>query len=158
MIQKPIKKPGMETLEATMAVGIRPGQITDEIGSVGFLYCFFSTIAVNLEPSGWGSRFPLIMGNLYKGELSSTEANAALIELRTIELELSQINPGNVVWSYEEPNILPPWGREISGDITSLGNYFMTSSGRELIPMLEEILIEAAEHNDDSYPVEVVKY
>lgn len=98
------------------------------------------------------------MGNLYKGELPSTEANAALIELRTIELELSQINPGNVVWSYEEPNILPPRGREISGGITSLDNYFMTSSGRELIPMLEEILIEAAEHNDDSYPVEIVKY
>ncbi|MGA6148269.1 Imm70 family immunity protein [Stenotrophomonas sp. NPDC077461] len=41
-----------------MTIGIRFGQMTDEIGSADFLYCFFSAITVNLEPSGWGSRFP----------------------------------------------------------------------------------------------------
>ncbi|HEN8798627.1 TPA: hypothetical protein U8251_001185 [Pseudomonas putida] len=141
-----------------MTIGIKFGQITDEVGSIDFLYCFFSTIAVNLEPSGWGSRFPIIMKNLYSGRLPSTEAEAALLELKTIKSELSRINPEKVVWSYEDRDILPPWGNEISKDITSLSNYFVTSSGRELIPLLEEILVEASEHSDDDSIVEIVKY
>lgn len=141
-----------------MTIGIKFGQITDEVGSIDFLYCFFSTITVNLEPSGWGSRFPIIMKKLYSGKLPSTEAEAALLELRTIKSELSKINPEKVVWSYEDRDTLPPWGSEISKDITSLSNYFVTSSGRELIPLLEEILVEASEHNGDNHVVEIVKY
>ncbi|WP_060480060.1 Imm70 family immunity protein [Pseudomonas monteilii] len=141
-----------------MTIGIKLGQITDEIGSSEFLYCFFSTIAVNLEPAGWGSRFPAIMKGLYSGKLPSSDAEAALIELRSIKFELSKISPKNVVWSYEDRDIPPPWGNDISKDITSLENYFVTSSGRELIPLLEEVLVEASEQNNGNTIVEIVKY
>lgn len=141
-----------------MTIGIKLGQITDEIGSSEFLHCFFSTIAVNLEPTGWGSRFPVIMKSLYSGKLPSSDAEAALSELRSIRSELSKISPQQVVWSYEDRDILPPWGSDISKDITSLENYFVTSSGRELIPLLEEILVEASEQNNDNCSVEIVKY
>jgi hypothetical protein len=32
-----------------------------------WLHSFFSTIAYQLEPEGWGSRFPALMNELYAG-------------------------------------------------------------------------------------------
>lgn len=54
-----------------MTIGIKLGQITDEIGSSDFFHSFFSTIAGNLEPEGWGSRFPTMMNTFYAGKLES---------------------------------------------------------------------------------------
>ena len=44
-----------------MAVGLKLGSITDEIGTSDFFHSFFLTIAGNLEPKGWGTKFPVIM-------------------------------------------------------------------------------------------------
>ena len=41
-----------------------------QIGSGDFLHAFFSTVAYNLENMKWGSRFPVIMKELYQGHLS----------------------------------------------------------------------------------------
>jgi hypothetical protein len=57
----------LQNQEQVMGVGIQLGRITDEIGSGDFLYAFFSTITGNLEPDGWGSRFPILMRQLYAG-------------------------------------------------------------------------------------------
>ena len=37
---------------------------------------------------------------------------------------------------------MPPWESNISADITDLSNYFVTSTGRDLISSLKEILEE----------------
>lgn len=44
---------------------------------------FFSTVAVNLEESSWGSRFPMIMNKLYQGSLEYENVNKALEEINT---------------------------------------------------------------------------
>ncbi|WP_313217975.1 Imm70 family immunity protein [Stenotrophomonas sp.] len=62
------------------------------------------------------------------------------------------------MWRHEDRDTLPPWGREISKDITSLGNYFVTSSGRELIPLLQEVLTAASGHSDENRTIEMVQY
>lgn len=64
-----------------MAVGFNVGFFWYQIGSGSFLHSFFSTVAVNLENSNWGSRFPLIMNKLYQGSLESEYVNVALMEL-----------------------------------------------------------------------------
>ena len=64
-----------------MTVGIKVGSNTDKIGSPAFLHAFFSTISGNLEPNGWGSRFPAIMNKLYQGSISALEVTAAIEEL-----------------------------------------------------------------------------
>jgi hypothetical protein len=125
-----------------VAVGIKLGQITDEIGSPSFFAAFFSTICGNLEPRGWGSRFPLLMNRLYQGELNQSQAANALTELQTIRAELADIPPAAVIWDIEDRSQQPPWGSEISEDITDLSNYFVTSTGRDLIGVLEEVLVE----------------
>ncbi|WP_219726630.1 Imm70 family immunity protein, partial [Vibrio vulnificus] len=71
-----------------MAVGIKVGCITDEIGTSDFFHAFFSTVSANLEVNGWGTRFPILMGKLYQGRLEPNFADIAIMELRQIHREL----------------------------------------------------------------------
>ncbi|QPI62597.1 immunity 70 family protein [Vreelandella venusta] len=126
-----------------MAVGIKVGSITDEIGTPDFFHAFFSTVSFNLE-KGWGSRFPHLLTNLYQGGLEAAFAENALAELEQVKEELSAFSPEQVVWDIEDLSKQPPWGSDISQDITSLANYFVASTGRDLIEILLEALDEAA--------------
>jgi len=132
-----------------MAVGITVGQITDEIGTADFLHAFFSTISAHCDADQWGSRFPRLFA-LYRGELRAGDAAAALTELREAKLALSQLPPQHVVWDIENPRVRPPWGDNISPDITSLGNYFVSSTGRDLFALFEEALVEASQEGRDA--------
>ena len=104
-----------------------------EIGSSSFLHSFFSTISKNLEPMGWGSRFPTLMLKFYEGELPHKFAEDADIELNIIAREFSHLSPSLVVWDIDNLEKNPPWDDEISEDITDLSNYFVTSDGKNLI-------------------------
>ncbi|WP_439450029.1 Imm70 family immunity protein [Stenotrophomonas sp. ATs4] len=132
-----------------MTVGIRLGQITDEIGSRNVLYAFFSTIAGNLEPDGWGSRFPILMRQLYAGRLQQSDAAEALAELHRVRCELAELPPARVIWSFEERIQRPPCGDDIAPDIESLATYFVTAHGRDLIALLAEVF-EALQEGEDT--------
>ena len=123
-----------------MSVGIQVGSIIDEIGSSDFFYAFFSTVSSHCEPNGWGSRFPALMTSLYDGSLEPQDVSRALTELAQAKVILSNISPDKVVWDFENHSVQPPWGKNISASITSLGNYFVTSTGRDLFAVLDEAL------------------
>jgi len=123
-----------------MTVGLKIRSITNEIGTGSFFNAFFSTIHANLESDKWGERFPIIMNDLYQGEISKANAEKALQELNEITSELSQLSPDKIVWDVEDRNARPPWGNDISSDITDLSNYFVTSTGRDLIETIRQCL------------------
>lgn len=129
-----------------MAIGIKVGSITDEIGNPDFFHAFFSTVSFNLE-EGWGVRFPVLCNNLYQGGLEAGLAARAVAELKQVKEELAAFDPSHVIWDIDDLSKQPPWGSEISPDITSLANYFVTSTGRDLLSTLVEALDEAATHN-----------
>ncbi|QTN20364.1 immunity 70 family protein [Brevundimonas sp. AJA228-03] len=120
-----------------MTVGFKVGSITDEIGSSDFFHAFFSTIAVRLEPA-WGARFPVLMTKLYQGELRQEDAVLALGELATVQSELRAFPPSQIMWDHDDKSKSPPWGTDIAATITDLSNYFVTSTGRDLIETLRE--------------------
>lgn len=123
-----------------MAVGFRVGNIVDEIGTHDFLHAFFSTISYHLEPQGWGSRFPELMNELYQGKLDAIKAAKILADLNQIKEELRSYPPDKVVWDIENLFESPPWGTNISSDITDLSNYFVTSTGRDMFDVLIECI------------------
>jgi len=133
-----------------MAVGIRVGGVTDELGAASFLHSFFSTISHRLEPSGWGTRFPTLMNQLYQGHLSGADAGAAVAELKLARDELRDFAPDQVVWDIEDLSARPPWGDDIADTITNMSNYFVTSTGRDLIETLLEALEEAHKTAQDA--------
>jgi 2,3-bisphosphoglycerate-dependent phosphoglycerate mutase len=120
-----------------------------EIGSSPFLKAWFSTIFVRLESGRWGSLFPAIMNDFYAGRLASAKAPQALKELQEIRTRLSRLPPEQVVWDFENLQARPPWGSQISPHITSLGNYFVTSDGDDLIEALADALEEAIRDGHD---------
>ncbi len=133
-----------------MPVGIKVGSITDEIGAPSFVQAFFSTVSVHCEPNGWGSRFPHLMKELYQGRLSVDSAAAALEELNEAKIQLSTLSPSKVVWNIENREAQPPWGKNIAPTITHLGNYFVSSTGRDVFNLIEEALGAAIEEKQDA--------
>lgn len=73
------------------------------------------------------------MRDLYGGALSDKSALTALDEMRAIRRELSLLPPSQIVWDIEHPGSLPPWGAEIGSHVENLAQYFVTSTGRNLV-------------------------
>lgn len=115
------------------------------VGTGDFLNSFFSTVAVKLEGSAWGSRFPIIMRELYSGCLPKDQVKAAQEELDLIQSDLAQLPPSAIVWDFEDLSARPPWGDEISPDIHHMADYFVTSDGRNLLTALKAAFQTALE-------------
>lgn len=130
-----------------MAVGLSVNFFWYQVGSGDFLHSFFSTIAYNLEDNNWGSKYPVIMNQLYQGEIDCEELDIALVELEDIYQNLKKFSVEKVVWDIEDLTKRPPWGNNISKDITDLSNYFVTSEGEDLITLFRHALEKAKEMN-----------
>lgn len=113
-----------------------------------FFAFIFSTVAYNLENENWGSRFPIIMNELYQGKIKRRYIDKVLEELSIIKKELQAFSPEKVVWDIEDLSKRPPWGNDISKDITDLSNYFVTSDGNEFLTVFSHALEKAKEVND----------
>jgi 2,3-bisphosphoglycerate-dependent phosphoglycerate mutase len=126
-----------------VAVALRVRNHVWPVGTGDFLHAFFSTISARLETSGWGSRFPVLLKELYYGELAGEHADAALAELQEARDELRRLPPSDVVWDVEDRSKRPPWGDDISDEITDLGNYFVTADGRDVFEVAAEAIAYA---------------
>ncbi len=125
-----------------------------ELCETNFLVCFFSTICVRLENGVWGSKYPYVMNELYQGLLPKEHVVGVIDEFKDIADRLKGFSPDKVVWDYENQSLLPPWGNDISDDVTNLYNYFITSDGEYMFEVFEEVLHRASELNVD---VKIVK-
>ncbi|HVG20386.1 MAG TPA: immunity 70 family protein [Blastocatellia bacterium] len=132
-----------------MAVGFKVGNIIEEIGTQDFLHAFFSTVSHHLEPAGWGARYPELMLQLYQGKLNTKDAPKALKDILEIRERLKAFSPKEVVWDIEDLTAKPPWGNNISSEITDLSNYFVTSTGKDLFEVLIECLEDLQEEGGD---------
>ena len=132
-----------------MAVGLVVDFYWYQVGTDSFLHSFFSTIAHNLEAGKWGSRFPVLMKEFYNGELKNNRIAEALAELDVVSNELKNFSPDKVVWDIEDLSKQPPWGNNISSDITDLSNYFVTSDGEDLITIIRHAFEKGIEIEQD---------
>ena len=126
-----------------MAVGFTVKRYLYTIGSGDFLHAFFSTVCGRLENEQWGSKYPCIMQELYQGELPAEHLQQAAEELAQIRQGLARFAPDQVIWDIEDRSLMPPWGDQISDSITSLGNYFVTSSGEDFLDVFHSALAKA---------------
>ena len=117
------------------------------IGTADFLNAFFSTVCGRLENGKWGSRFPHLMNELYQGVLSVKHLTAGTEELSQIKQELAQFAPDQVIWDIDDRSLTPPWGDNISEDITDLSNYFVTSEGEDFLSVFAAALDKAQQRN-----------
>ena len=83
------------------------------------------------------------MNELYQGTLDKDNVETAIVELKKIQLELQAFSPDKVVWDIDDLSKQPPWGKNISNDITNLSNYFVTSDGEDFITIFFNVLEKA---------------
>lgn len=138
-----------------MAVALKQENVITEIGPGGVLHSLFSTIAVRLERGDWGGRFPTIMRRLYDGKLERREAGAGLTEMTQIRKELATLPPAMVVWDAENPTLDPPWGRDVGAHVQNVAQYFVTTTGRNLV---DEIIDNLESLRDFGGTLEVISY
>jgi 2,3-bisphosphoglycerate-dependent phosphoglycerate mutase len=136
-------------------VGLKTGFYWYEIGNWKFLYSFFSTISFRLENKVWGKKYPIIMNEFYRGKLGIDSLKLALAEIANIQVQLSQFKPQDVVWNIDKLSEQPPWGNEISQEITDLSNYFVTCNGEDLIEVIREAMEKAVEINEELLIIEL---
>lgn len=87
------------------------------------------------------------MNELYLGELNSSRIPKAIDELKQMKQGLAKYSPNKVIWNIKDLSAQPPWGTNISDDITDLSNYFVTSDGEDFITIFNHALLKAEELN-----------
>ena len=118
------------------------------VGSAGFLHCFYSTIykyVSNTEASA-----AIIF--LKSGKLSFSDGLKTAREFNIIRDKLSMLSPDKIIWDINDTDAHPPWGKNISPVITSLGNYFITADGKDLI---FEIILLLQYATDNGVDIEI---
>ena len=92
------------------------------------------------------------MNELYQGKLDINNIEEAIKEIQEIQIEFKKYPPDCVIWDIEDITKQPPWGKNISNQITDLPNYFVTSDGDDLITIL---LYALEKGNELKLPVEI---
>jgi hypothetical protein len=128
-------------------VDLYAGNTMWTVGEDDFLHSFFSTIAYQLEPEGWGSRFPALMKELYGGRLPVERVPEARKELQEIRAELERRPPEARVYDYDDPNREAPW--PVPPGAKSLAECFLTANAKNLLDILARALDVAEEANAD---------
>ncbi len=134
-----------------MAVGFKVKYYWYQVGHGDYLHSFFSTISYHLEINGWGTEYSFLLNELYDGKLENKNIDSAITELEAIKKKLQYYSPSQVIWDIEDLSKRPPWGDNISKDITNLSNYFITSEGEDLIDILIKALEKGLKVNSDVY-------
>ncbi|MCU5722761.1 immunity 70 family protein [Bacillus cereus] len=132
-----------------MATGFKVDVIWYRLGTSDFVHSFFSTISYHLEKEGWGTKYPHLMKELYSGRLPFENISKAIGEAKEVHEKLKMFSPSEVVWDIEDLSKQPPWGDNISTDITDLSNYFYTSGGKDMFEMLFTALDRALARKTD---------
>ena len=87
------------------------------------------------------------MNELYQGVLPVKHLAAGTEELSQIKQGLAQFAPDQVIWDIDDRSLTPPWGDNISDDITDLSNYFVTSEGEDFLSVFAAALDKAQQRN-----------
>lgn len=138
-----------------MTIGLKQGSVVTEIGPGGLLHSLLSTVAVHLENGNWGATFPIIMGKFYQGSLSAEDVDVAFLEMRKIKKGLSLLGPDAVVWDIDDLTIDPPWGKTVGTHVRSMADYYVTTTGRNLV---DEILDNLESLKEFGGTLDIISY
>jgi hypothetical protein len=137
-------------------IALRTGSVVTEIGPGAILHALCSTIATRLEPDGWGTRFPRVMGALYQGHLGAAEAPEALREAREIAALLEAVPVDAITWDIDRPGEAPPAAYVPMHGARSAATWFRTVNGLDL---LRDGLVDALESAAEfGHAVEVIPF
>ena len=112
-----------------------------DVGSEDIWYSVLSTAEIRLAPLKQGIR--LALDFLNTGKCSAMNAHETARQFNLIRDAFSQIDPSNAVYNKDKPSMVAPWINNLSGIVTSCGNLYTTSDGKDLLYEVVCILTDA---------------
>ena len=110
---------------------------TYNLGYDKIVQAFFSTIAYHLENKKWGSVYPALMNEFYKGKLEQNRIDYATAEIKDIKKKLSNLKVSDIIWDIENINDLPPFDTSID---MPLDAFFTNYNGKKITDIILNVL------------------
>lgn len=121
-------------------VSMKVGNTTIGLGDINVVEAFYNTTSYRLEPEGWGTRFPVLMDELFEGRVSASSAIRALKELDVVERELSELPRKKVIWDVHDRRPMEDTFLRVNHDATNLRDYFVRSDGTPMVDAIRQAL------------------
>ncbi|MBR4915353.1 MAG: hypothetical protein IKZ42_08755 [Clostridiales bacterium] len=118
-----------------------------DIGSTDILFSLYSTIMIRLKKSH--SELSEAISFFQTGECKCDNAIECARQINLIRDKLSQINPNDAIYDMNDLSKEAPWKGKMSRVVTSCGNMFTTSDGKDLLFEIVSILTYSYYHNVD---------
>ena len=118
-----------------------------DVGSTDILFSLYSTVMIKLKKSH--SELSDAISFLKTGECKCDIALECARQINLIRDKLSQINPNDAIYDMNDLSKEAPWKRNMSKVVTSCGNMFTTSDGKDLLFEIVSILTYSYYHNVD---------
>ena len=137
-----------------MTIGLELGCVIDEIGDKAFVNAIHSTILIKLESNKVGSVYPTIQKMLSYKPITFNENSLLALEMNRLRGGLRSLPTSSIVWNSSNIYAKPPWGSNISSHITSMENYFVTSTGRDVLNLFDEAILHQQEIKENMKLIE----
>jgi len=102
-----------------------------DVGSEEIWYSVLSTAEVRL--AHMRKEINLALEFLRTGQCSTENAHETARQFNLIRDAFSQIPPSDAVYDMKNPSLEAPWSKNLSDIITSCGNLYTTSDGKDLL-------------------------
>ena len=102
-----------------------------DVGSESVWFSVLSTAEIRLE--SMKSEIYLALDFLNTGKCRDKNAYETARQINLIRDAFSQISPSKAVFNKENLSIEAPWCNNLSGIVTSCGNLYTTSDGKDLL-------------------------
>ena len=102
-----------------------------DVGSESIWYSILSTAEIRLAPMK--KDICLALDFLKSGKCSAQNAHETARQINLIRDAFSQISPSNAVYNKDNPSLIAPWCSNLSDIVTSCGNLYTTSDGKDLL-------------------------
>lgn len=130
-----------------MLITTKDSERVVDIGSADILFSLYSTIMIKLKKSH--SELSEAISFLQTGECKCDVALECARQINLIRDKLSLITPDDAIYDMNDLSKEAPWKGNISKVVTSCGNMFTTSDGKDLLFEIVSILTYSHYHNVD---------
>ena len=112
-----------------------------DVGSEGIWNSVLSTAEVRL--GGMAENIDLALRFLRSGACSKIDAFETARQFNLLRDAFSQIPPNEAIYDKANLSLVAPWSDNLSGIVTSCGNLYTTSDGKDLLHEVVAILTYA---------------
>ena len=102
-----------------------------DVGSESIWNSVLSTAEIRL--ASMKRKIPLALDLLNTGKCSAQNAHETARQINLIRDAFSQLAPTDAVYNKDKPSMAAPWINNLSGIVTSCGNLYTTSDGKDLL-------------------------